>query len=110
MKKINRNLFDKYRFHLAVSFFVFIFVIFSRVPYINLFIVDFTGVFLWVTIIIWIGFKALYLIRLALISFVIVCLLVLSGEPVVAEHVGNAIFLTLLTGVILLIRDTLREE
>lgn len=108
--KINKRTFNKYRFHIAIGVLVTTFVVLSRIPYINLFVMEFSGIMLWMSVIIWIGFNGVHIIRFGVVLFFILCLLTLFNENVIAERAGETTFLVLLTGVILLIRDALKKE
>jgi hypothetical protein len=108
--KVNKKIINKYRFHIAIGFYMTVFVVLSRIPYVNLFVAQLSGALLWAAVIIWLGFKAVHLIRVGLVLLFIVCLLTIFGETAIAENIGNAIFLILLTGVVKFIRDTLDDQ
>ncbi|MCL5434979.1 MAG: hypothetical protein M1405_01175 [Patescibacteria group bacterium] len=108
--KINKNLFKQYRFHIAIAIIVLGALLLPRIPYVSLFAQYSIGFLLWISVIVAIGFKGITLIKIGVASFLILLLLTLLNEENLAEQIGNATYLILSTGIILVIFDTLKSK
>lgn len=108
--KINKNLFKQYRFYVAIAIVILGELLLPRIPYVSLFAQYSIGFLLWISVIVAIGFKGITLIKIGVASFLILLLLTLLNEENLAEQIGNATYLILLTGVVVLIVDTLKNK
>ena len=108
--KINKNLFKQYRFHIAIAIVVLGGLILPRIPYVSLFAQYSIGFLLWISVIIAVGLKGITLIKIGIASFLILLLLTLLNEENLAEQIGNATYLILATGIVVVIFDTLKNK
>lgn len=106
--KIINSFLKKYRFFVAIAIVVLGGLFLPHIPYISMFTKSSMSFLLWISVIIAIGLKGKTLINIGIASFLILLLLTLFNKNDIAEQIGNATYLTLLTGVILLIVDTLK--
>lgn len=108
--KINKKLFKQYRFHIAIAIIVLGILLLPRIPYISLFSQYSIGFLFWTAIIIAIGLRGIALLKIGVFSFIVLLLLTLLNKNDLAEQIGNATYLILLTGAMVLISDTLKSN
>lgn len=106
MKKIKNNLLTKYNVIVVAIIVVLGIFIIPLIPYVNLLSMYSLGFILWLVVIIGLQFKPKLLVKAGLALLVLMLLSVLLKENVFAEQLGNATFLILSTGVVMLFKES----
>lgn len=107
---LNKELFQKQRFQLAIYLTIIGMFLLPRVPYFNLYIQYSISFLFWGSAILGLGFKARSLFILAAALFFLAAILTLLKENFISESLANGIYFILLTGTILSIRDFVKNE
>lgn len=106
--KINKI---KYRYHLlfAVLIIIFVYMVFPKIPYLNLFAYYSFDFILFITLSLLLKFKVRLLYVASLFLIVIMGMLTLAGRTDSAERLGTSTFLMLLLACMLSIRDLVKR-